>query len=618
DDLQWTKWVEPPDNMYPYDLAIYEEAEQYTVYVTDIYNHHILIFDTAGNLRQTVSDLGLNYPKGIDLDANNYLYVADSGNHRVVKLNLNCQKISDWTIRDHGTPSAIAIDREKNWIYVSDTSVNTPTNQCSNRIYKYDNQGNFLDEWRNNEMNEGPLNSPDGLAVHHGIVYVANKYNHNILMYDSSGKLLDRLGQYGLSYESMYHPTGITVGKNGALYISDGSLNRIQSFMQKELTGVTKAIIVAGRLPENDYLWQSIKANANFAHFVLNSKGITKDQIRYFNPETIDLDLNDRFDDIAGDPTKENLQKAIEEWSLEKPVPDSLILYLVDHGESNTFVGCNDLKVSELTQYLNHLVAKNKDINIYVINDSCKSGSFIDLQPSDQRIVMTSTDAQSNAKMFLNGNFSFSMYFWSSIFQNQSIGKAYKSASESMATIQNPQIVPEDINLFNKHIGNKHGDDSQSFRISRAWIENEDPLHLRFIAEIDQTDVIVKKVRVYIDPTKDTDDESQTIYEMQPDLLLHKVDTNRYEGSYTRTHYKDENLCLFIAEDMTGNLSIPVAKTTAMTASIRWKAILIGSQTDDPVLQQAINTNIKSAYQALHTREYLDEDIHIMHQISVT
>lgn len=614
DGIKWTILTKEPDDMMPYDLAIYESFGQFEIYVTDIENHRILKFDDQGNIVETFTHLGLKHPRGIDIDANACLYVADSGNHRILKLDHNCQYIADWQFKDDITPHAIAIDREANWIYVTDAGIYTPTNQCNNRIYKFDEQGCLLDEWGNNAMNEGPLNVPCDIAVRDGNLYVANKYNHNILMFNHSGKLLETLGEYGLLSGNMYHPTGIAFGKDDVLYVSDASLNRVQAFKKIELTGTTKAIIVAGRQSETDDLWQAIKANANFAHYVLNTKGITKDQIFYLNPETIDLDLNGKYDDIDGIPTKEALKEAIEKWTLIEPVPESLIIYLVDHGDDNKFIGCNELSVSELRSYLNNLEKKNKDIDIYVINDFCKSGAFLNMQPSAKRVVMTSTDEHTNAKMFIDGNFSFSMYFWTEILQNKSIGNAYDSAFLSMRSMQNPMIAPDDNALSTKHIGDQQPALSDSPTIDYAWIEkvdeNENQLH--FIATGVQDNDRIKKVSVYINPLNDFGDEIRTIYDKKPDLLLSQVKTGRYEGSYTRTYYQGEYNCLFIAEDMDGNLSIPfAADNTSFTSSIRRKAILIGSQTDDPDMKKTINNLINSAFQALCSQGYDANDIHI-------
>lgn len=55
------------------------------VHVTDSTTNSIYRFDPSGN-SVTVGRIGLNRPKGIAVDSQNNIYVADSGNNRIVKL----------------------------------------------------------------------------------------------------------------------------------------------------------------------------------------------------------------------------------------------------------------------------------------------------------------------------------------------------------------------------------------------------------------------------------------------------------------------------------------------------------------------------------------------------
>jgi len=618
DDNKWVNWTTEEIDMIPYDIALYDRPKNDLFYVTDIKNNRILRFNENGFIDEIFGDLLLRSPRGIDIDQHNFIYVADSDNYRIIKLDLACNIIEEnWqTFKETSTPNDIAIDRNNNWIFVSDS--------LSNCIFKFDYQGNELCRWGNDEINVGKLNSPYGIALNNDNIFVANQKNNNILVYSSSGKLLDEFGQPGLSPGSLFHPTGITFGKNNVLFISDASLNRVQFFKQIKQTGITKAIIVAGQKSEKDDVWDAIKANANFANYVLNCKGINKDLIYYLNPEDFDLDLNGINDDIDGLPTKEQVKKAIEQWVFEEPIPETLIVYLVDHGINDNdvgiFVGANNLSNQELKLYLNDLTQqlelKNIEMQIFVLNDSCYSGSFLELDTSEKRVVFTSTDHQSNAKMLLNGNISFSMYFWTQILQDQSIGDAFNTSYNAMNSFQTPMKSPYDIDLSDIYVGLNNTISAGSPIINNVEvmrINNGNTSDLFISAEV-KDDGLIKKVSVYINPQNDFQQTqiARTVYDIEPDLELTEIESGYYEGLYTQTYYDGSYNCLIIAEDTDENVSSPVAKPIDIQSSLRRKAVLIASNTNDKEMQSAISTVIHHAYNALRLQEYHDEDIYIL------
>jgi DNA-binding beta-propeller fold protein YncE len=61
------------------------------VYATDPEGHRILVFDERGQFLASLGqygtdDQGFQLPTGIAIDPQGYIYVADTGNHRVMKF----------------------------------------------------------------------------------------------------------------------------------------------------------------------------------------------------------------------------------------------------------------------------------------------------------------------------------------------------------------------------------------------------------------------------------------------------------------------------------------------------------------------------------------------------
>ncbi len=82
-------------------------------------------------------------PRGIAVDSEGFVYVADEGYNRIVKLNNNLEYVHEWGT--YGTcngefngPYGVTIDSEGD-VYVTDT--------WNHRIQKFDSEGNFITKW---------------------------------------------------------------------------------------------------------------------------------------------------------------------------------------------------------------------------------------------------------------------------------------------------------------------------------------------------------------------------------------------------------------------------------------------------------------------------------------
>ena len=129
---------------------------------------------------------------GIGVDKSGNLYVADTGNNRVLKYDSSCVYVTQWggTAPNYAPGSAngqlnaplgIAADNSGN-IYVVDTQ--------NNRIEKFDSSGAYLTQWGGLSVGtgNGQFNSPAALAVDNaGNVYVVDTGNIRIQKFDSSG-----------------------------------------------------------------------------------------------------------------------------------------------------------------------------------------------------------------------------------------------------------------------------------------------------------------------------------------------------------------------------------------------------------------------------------------------
>ena len=165
----------------------------------------ILEFDDRGNFVRELGQgvYGLGYSHSARFDRHDNLWIVDKGTNAVVKfdpagyvtLNLG-RRPEGYEPPEHSTPQEarhidsffdgptdVGWDAEDN-IYVSDGYVNS-------RVAKYDKHGNWITSFGTYGTEPGQLRLPHNMQVdRNGNVYVADRSNRRIQVFDSDGSFL--------------------------------------------------------------------------------------------------------------------------------------------------------------------------------------------------------------------------------------------------------------------------------------------------------------------------------------------------------------------------------------------------------------------------------------------
>ncbi len=140
---------------------------------------------------------------------NNFLWLSDVDNNRVVKIDLNGKIIEEFN--DFERPMHIAIQENKIYIpqYTSDTISVLEKGSISNLI-----------------LNE-TVDGISGLAIDGDRMAIADFYNHRVIL--KKGQESISIGKEGHNDGELYYPTDVDIYDN-KIYVADAYNNRVQVF----------------------------------------------------------------------------------------------------------------------------------------------------------------------------------------------------------------------------------------------------------------------------------------------------------------------------------------------------------------------------------------------------
>jgi|GEM_PF-3405577 DNA-binding beta-propeller fold protein YncE len=207
------------------------------IYLADPANHCIHIYSLSGDFLRTIGPqlsgpsakkfppLNLDSPQGVAVDGEGRVYVADTGNHRLLIFDAegNLLRAFGRKGNENGefrSPHSVALD-SKGRIYVADTG--------NDRLQMFGGDGIFLRRFGTRGEQPGRFRAPLGLRIDdQDFIYVVDSGNHRVQKFDSTLALLWSAGQKGQSPGHFTDPFGIDLDNQGHLYVVDSGNCRIQ------------------------------------------------------------------------------------------------------------------------------------------------------------------------------------------------------------------------------------------------------------------------------------------------------------------------------------------------------------------------------------------------------
>jgi DNA-binding beta-propeller fold protein YncE len=202
------------------------------VWVTDIGHHQVLKFDPAGKLLITLGQKDrpgdgpdqFDRPTDIAVAPTGMFYVTDGyGNSRVLKFSKEGRLLRQWGTKGSGDgefrlPHAVCLD-SRGRVYVGDRE--------NDRVQVFDADGKFLSRFTRS-------GAPFGLFLtDQSRLFVADGRAHWITVLDLEGQVVGRWGEKGTAPDQFQLPHAVCVDSQGAVYVAEVDGRRVQKFVAR-------------------------------------------------------------------------------------------------------------------------------------------------------------------------------------------------------------------------------------------------------------------------------------------------------------------------------------------------------------------------------------------------
>ena len=234
-DGQFAQYGADSDGMWGIAMAANGE-----IFVADTWNGRIQVFDSQGQfLRKwgyfntTNSELGdplsMFGPRGIALDLQGNLLVADTGNKRILHFTTTGEALNQ--VGGGGVvggrfeePVGVGVDPRDGSVFVADA--------WNRRIQKLAPDLSFVAEyavpgWESQEI----FHKPYVAVAPNGDIYASDPQMYRIYVYAADGALKAAFGNYGADMTQIGLPTGLAIdATSNSILVADADNNRVMVF----------------------------------------------------------------------------------------------------------------------------------------------------------------------------------------------------------------------------------------------------------------------------------------------------------------------------------------------------------------------------------------------------
>ena len=207
-------WGQLPEGWKYHHIIGIDVDKDDNVYIFNRGDHPVIVFNRDGIFQRSWGEGLFGSPHGMYIGDQDNVYLTDTVHHTVFKFTLDGELLDTYGTKGEpheGTPFnrptdiAIASTGE---MYVSDGYGNS-------RVHKFSADGELLYSWGEPGDGPGQFDVPHDVDVYKdGRVFIADRQNHRIQIFDATGKFLEE-------WTGFQSPCAVYIGKDDNVYIPE-------------------------------------------------------------------------------------------------------------------------------------------------------------------------------------------------------------------------------------------------------------------------------------------------------------------------------------------------------------------------------------------------------------
>lgn len=213
-------WAELPSEYVWQDMMAVDIDSKGDIYVLQRTPFQVMVFNSKGKFLRSWNNGSLPKVHGLRIDRDDNVWITDRGLHQVLKYTRDGKLLMELGTR------GIAGDND------SKTALNGPADVAvapngdifvadgegpNTRIVKYRKDGTLLKMWGSKGSDAGQLLIPHSVFLDsRGKLYVANRGNKRIEIFDQEGALLGQITNAATPY-------GLFITRDNTLFVADGT-----------------------------------------------------------------------------------------------------------------------------------------------------------------------------------------------------------------------------------------------------------------------------------------------------------------------------------------------------------------------------------------------------------
>ena len=151
----------------------------------------VIVFDTAGKYLRSWGKGLFKNEHAIRIDKAGNVWVTDNGDHQVIKFNPQGERLLTLGVKGKPGTDSSTFDKPTDIAWAPNGDFYVSDGYGNSRVVKFTKDGKYVTAWGKKGTGPGEFDLPHSVAVDSkGLVYVADRTNNRIQIFDGNGKFV--------------------------------------------------------------------------------------------------------------------------------------------------------------------------------------------------------------------------------------------------------------------------------------------------------------------------------------------------------------------------------------------------------------------------------------------